>query len=394
MLKWWKKPVRPETGEPADGEPLATEPPPGDAATEMAPDADSPGAAEMEETAAAAAAAEVEAMPEYSAAAFTFGPEPGSHGEMAASAPAHEPGHAGANGTHAETRTAPRRRKRTRPQNKAPLGIVIAVGNQKGGVGKTTTTVHVAAALGLRGYDVLVIDLDPAAGATKHLGVDGNRFAGSLELLSGREKLDSVIMEDNLPEGVHLIPSRPQLSELDTLLSKFVDRMSILEGPLSAARKQYDFIFLDTAPVAAATTTVAAYAAAEWFLLSAFAHPLSLGGLSEAFSDIADVRAHRNRKLEVLGIVFTNVDTRAKNLRARVEAVIDEVMPGRKFHTWISQACVLPEASGRGITVFQMPKFETIKVARQYVDLSREIEQRVLNREAFLEGALPAVQCA
>jgi chromosome partitioning protein len=283
-------------------------------------------------------------------------------------------------------------KRRPKPKPGSPLGIVIAVGNQKGGVGKTTNTVHIAAALGLRGYKSLIIDLDPAAGATKHLGVDVNHYAGSLELLSGRETLQTVVIQENLPKGVHLVPSRPQLSELDLMLSKFVDRMSVLEGPLAEARKTYDFVLLDTAPVSAATTTVAAYASADWFLLSAFAHPLSLGGLSEAFNDIADVRAHRNGKLEVLGVVFSNVDIRAKNMRARVEAVIDDVMPGRKFQTWIPQACVVPDCSGKGVTLFQLPSYGRIKVAHQFMNLAREIEHRVLNREAFLDGTLAAPQ--
>src|SRR5690349_16714927 len=106
---------------------------------------------------------------------------------------------------------------------------VIAVGNQKGGVGKTTTTVHLAAALGQRGYRCLVIDLDPAAGATKHLGVPANSFAGSLELLTTDEALDSLIIADGMPAGVHLVAARPQLSEIDTLISKYVDRTRILD---------------------------------------------------------------------------------------------------------------------------------------------------------------------
>lgn len=160
------------------------------------------------------------------------------------------------------------------------LGVVIGVGNQKGGVGKTTNTVHLAAALGLRGYHCLIIDLDPAAGATKHLGVPENSFAGSLELLTGAETVENLAIADRLPVGVHLVPARPQLSELDTLLSKFVDRTRILEVPLANARQRHDFIFLDTAPAPGAVTTVATYSSAEWFLLSAFPHPLSLGGLS------------------------------------------------------------------------------------------------------------------
>lgn len=273
-------------------------------------------------------------------------------------------------------------------------GVVIAVGNQKGGVGKTTNTVHIAAALGQRGFHCLIMDLDPAAGATKHLGVPVNSFAGTLELLTTDETVESLAIADNMPPNVHLVPSRPQLSEIDNLVSKYVDRTRILERPTEEARKKYDFIFLDTGPSAAFTTTVSAYSTAEWFLLSAFPHPLSLGGLTEAFNDIADVRKHRNPGLEVLGVVFTNVDGRATRLRAQLEAVVNKALPGRRFDTSISQAVILPDASGRGKTLFQLPKFEDIPVAMQYIRLSIEVEHRVRHRETFLQGALDALPFA
>lgn len=269
------------------------------------------------------------------------------------------------------------------------LGTVIGVGNQKGGVGKTTNTVHLAAALGLRGYRCLVIDLDPAAGATKHLGVPENSFAGTLELLTGAEAVENLAVSDRMPENVHLIPARPQLSELESLLSKFVDRTRILDAPLATARQLYDFTFLDTAPAPGAVTTVATYSSAEWFLLSAFPHPLSLGGLTEAFNDIADVRRHRNPSLEVLGVVFTNVDGRATRLRGELEAVVGAALPGRSFETSISQAVILPEVSGRGKTLFQLPRFQRYAVAGQYQELALEVERRVANRAAFLAGSLP-----
>ena len=265
-------------------------------------------------------------------------------------------------------------------------GVLIAVGNQKGGVGKTTNTVHIAAALGLRGRRCLIIDLDPTAGATKHLGVPQESFVGTLELLTTDESIESLVVTERMPEGVHLIAARPQLNELDSLLSKFVDRTRILERPIRQARQLYDFIFLDTCPHPAATTTVAAYATAEWFLLSAFPHPLSLSGLSDAFKDIADARHHRNPNLEVLGIVFGNVDRRATRLRAELERVVNDAMPDRTFRSTISQAVILPELSGRGKTVYQIPSCTKIPAAHQYMLLACEIEHRVQNRESFLKG--------
>jgi chromosome partitioning protein len=270
------------------------------------------------------------------------------------------------------------------------LGAVIAVGNQKGGVGKSTNATHIAAALGQRGMHCLIIDLDPGAGSTKLLGVPIKSFSGSLELLTTDETVASLAISDKMPQGVHLVPSRPQLSEIETQLSKFVDRTRILERPLAEAREHYDFIFLDTGHLPAFTTTVAAYSSAEWFLLSAFAHPLSLGGLTDAFNDIADSRKHRNPLLEVLGVVFTAVDERTTRLRSRMETAVAEALPGRQFETSISQAIIVPDISEHGRTLFQLPKFRAIPTARQYLNLSVEIEHRVRHRREFLDGNLTA----
>lgn len=268
-------------------------------------------------------------------------------------------------------------------------GHVIGVGNQKGGTGKSTNTVHLAAALGLRGYRCLIVDLDPAAGATKHLGVPDNSFSGTLELLTREETIAGLAISERMPVGVHLVAARPELSGLDKLLSKYADHTSLLDRALAEARRHYDFVFLDTCPFAEFATTVAAYSSADWFLLSAFPHPLSLGGLTEAFKDIADVRRRRNAGLEVLGVIFCSVDGRATRLREQLDALVGEAVPGRRFDTVVSQAVILPEASGRGRTVFQYPKFFAIPAAQQYLRLSVEVEHRIRFREEFLRGQLP-----
>lgn len=270
-------------------------------------------------------------------------------------------------------------------------GAIIAVGNQKGGVGKSTNTVHLATALGEKGYLSLIIDLDPSAGSTKHLGIPPESFAGTLELLTTEETPETLAVTEKLPKGVHLIPARTELAELDHLLSKFADRTRILERALGLARPNYDFIFLDTPPNPGATPTVAAYSSADWFLLSTFPHPLAIGGLNEALKDIADVRARRNPGLEVLGVIITAVDARS-NLWREVEAVVSRALPGRGFQTIISQAIEIAKCSGRGKTLLQIKGSERHPVANQYRALAAEIEHRVQNREAFLQGNLPPLE--
>lgn len=270
---------------------------------------------------------------------------------------------------------------------KEPLGVVLAVGNQKGGVGKTTNTVHIAAALGEKGHRCLIIDLDPGAGATKHLGIKPDSFAGTFELITTDDGPSDLAVIDNMPKGVELIPARTELSEIDKHLSKFVDRTHVLDRGLELARHEYDFILLDTPPFAGATTTVAAYATADWFLLSAFPHILSIHGLNEALNDIADVRSRRNPKLEIIGLIFSSVDRRTR-AKVEVEELIKKHFPERAFSTYIAQAVALNQAAERGKTLFDIKRFRKHPVADQYRTIAGEIFERVTNREAFLAGKL------
>lgn len=265
-------------------------------------------------------------------------------------------------------------------------GVVIGVGNQKGGVGKTTTTVHVAAALGELGYKVLIIDADPAAGATKHLGIAEKSFAGTFELIT-REDSDpaSLAVEDGMPKNVSVIPSRTELAEVELYVSKFLDTKDLLRQPLEKAREIYDVILIDTPPSARFPTTVSTYVAADWFLLSAFPHALAIYGLNEALADITDVRAQRNPGLEILGVVITGVDGRTKGWR-EIDSLIKDNMAGRAFNTLISRAEVVVKASEKGKTVFQMRQFQNHKVLEQYRALTKEIEWRIMHREEFLAG--------
>lgn len=274
---------------------------------------------------------------------------------------------------------------------------VIAVGNQKGGVGKTTNTVHIATALGEIGRRCLVWDLDMNYGTTRHLGIPGDAFLGTFEVLMGEELAENVIIsgEDDvkLPDNVHVIASRRKLEQIDDALSsknKFVVRQHVLLDPLRLLRGKYDYIFLDTAPNAT-TPTVAAYAAAEWFLLSAMPDPFAVAGLKDALEDIDSARRHGNERLRVLGVILSGV---ARN--TRLGAVLTEyvekafTLPSGyclKFKTEIGRSIVIPEAQKQGQTVFQTEPRH--KVTEQYRELAREIEKRfAVLEEQETEAAL------
>jgi chromosome partitioning protein len=268
---------------------------------------------------------------------------------------------------------------------------VIAVGNQKGGVGKTTTCCHLAAALGEMGRRCLVWDLDMNHGATRHFGIPPETFLGTFEVLMGEEMPEDVIVTHddegvNLPANVHLISARRNLEKIDHALlskSKFVFLQDVLIKPLRSLYGKYDYIFLDTAPNAT-TPTIAAYKAAKWFVLTAMPDPFAIAGLTDALHDIEDAQNNGNDELRLLGVVLAGVDKRtrlANTLTSYVEETFT-IGPTRslKFKTTISRSTVVPQAQKDGKTVFQTDP--THKVAEQYRALAKEIEDRI----AMFEG--------
>ena len=263
---------------------------------------------------------------------------------------------------------------------------VIAVGNQKGGVAKTTNTVHLAAALGELGRRCLIIDLDMNQGATRHLGITSEAFLGSYEMLIGEELAEDVIITNDdegveLPENVHLISARRNLEKVESALlqvNKFIITQDVLIEPLKSLQGKYDYIFLDTAPNAT-TPTVAAYKAAKWFVLSAFPDPLAIAGLTDALLDIRAAQRHGNPALRILGVVLSGIDGRKTRLASSLIDYVEEKFsidggPSAKFKTTISRSTVVPEASKIGKTVFQTDSSH--KVTQQYRALAKEVEMR------------------
>lgn len=274
-------------------------------------------------------------------------------------------------------------------------GRVIAVGNQKGGVGKTTNTVHIARALAERGRKVLIIDLDMNHGATRHFGVEPEAFLGSFEMLIGAEPAENLVLtKDDLEEGggslpknLDLIPAARKLEGIDQAVmtrSKFMTPHDVLRAPIEQLRPRYDYIFLDTAPNAT-LPTLAAYMNADYFILSAMPDPFAIAGLNDAVRDIIDARSRGNSRLVLLGVVISAVDKRTSLANSLSDFVEKSFKGGEdaesvKFKTSIGRSTVIPQTQKVGKTLFET--HSTHKITDEYRRVAEEIEERLVKIES------------
>jgi chromosome partitioning protein len=264
--------------------------------------------------------------------------------------------------------------------------VVIAVGNQKGGVGKTTNTIQIAGALSELGRRSLIVDLDMTSGATKALRAPTEGWISSFELLTSAENAEDTIItnaeeEVPLPPNVHLVPSSRKLAELDTFLlqNPWVIHQDLLVEPIARLRGKYDYIFLDTPPQKT-KTTIPALKASDYAILSAMPDHLAVSALGEALQDIATAQKRANPRLTLLGVVVCAMPrpkTRlARELVNYVERTcVDPSGHTLKFKTEITRSVVLQEAQRVGKTIFQYQGDHP--VADQYRAVARELEERL-----------------
>jgi chromosome partitioning protein len=273
-------------------------------------------------------------------------------------------------------------------------GRVVAIGNQKGGVGKSTLTVHLSAALGEMGYQCLIWDLDMNRGASLQLGIPKEMpVLGSYEVLSGAEDPVEVIVRNGdfedieFPENVCLIPARRNLEEIDAVLSskyKFGNPKDILRPLIDSLRPSFDYIFLDTAPNLT-IPTVAAYKAATYFLLSAIPEPLAIEGLSDALQDIATVREQGNPDLRLIGVVISAIEGRTTRLQRELISYVEETFDRssdplmQSYITRISKTTYVCDSQKSGKTMLQA--YPEHKVTQQYRELALEIDSRLNTAE-------------
>jgi len=226
------------------------------------------------------------------------------------------------------------------------VGTILALANQKGGVGKTTTAVNVAACLAEAGARTLVVDLDPQANATSGLGERANGTS-SYDLLDGAP-LGEIVHRTRF-ENLDVVPARPELAGAAVELSGYGDGESFLAEALKPARESYSYVFVDCPP-SLGPLTVNGLAAADRVLVPVQCEYYALEGLAQLLHSVELVRARLNQKLALAGMLLTMVDGRTR-LAADVAAEVRRHFGELVFEAVVPRSVRLAEAPSHGLPI-------------------------------------------
>lgn len=253
------------------------------------------------------------------------------------------------------------------------LGAVIAIANQKGGVGKTTTSINLAASLAVLGQRVLLLDLDPQGNTTTGLGVDKQSIdLGMYELLMGECELDDAMMATNC-EGLNLVPASIDLAGAEVELVAAEEREHALARSLENYHGEaFDYVLIDCPP-ALNLLTINALTAAARVLITLQAEFYAMEGLSQLMHTIRRVRLRLNHRLLIDGILLTMVDRR-NNLALQVEKEVREYFGQQVYKQVIPRNVRLSEAPSFGVPV--MHHDVRSSGAQAYLAVARELMMR------------------
>jgi len=250
---------------------------------------------------------------------------------------------------------------------------IIAVSNQKGGVGKTTTAVNLAAALARAGHPTLLVDVDPQGNASSALGVPKHEAPwGIAEAMLGLESLRTCVLNTAQP-GLDLAPATPALVGAEIEMVGLPNRDRRLALALADLPRPYDFVLVDTPP-SLGLLTLNALVAADGVLVPLQAEYFAMEGLGELVRTIAAVRRGPNPRLVRDGIVLTMTDPRTRLCR-EVEAQAREVFGGEVFQAVVPRAVRLAEAPSHGKSIFGYAP--SSRAAESYSAVATELVERL-----------------
>lgn len=260
------------------------------------------------------------------------------------------------------------------------MAKVITVANQKGGVGKTTTTASLAFGLSKSGMKVLAIDADPQGSLTTILSrqnPDGinDTLADILEMVVAKKPVPAEYAVMQHPENVNFIPANVCLASTELKITGVYARERLLRMYIQQIRDRYDVIIIDSSPTLS-LMTINALVSADSVVIPTQAEHLSTKGFEQLFDTISQVRLD-NPELQISGILVTMADTRI-NSTNKIIARLQDDYGDKVFRTIIPRSCTAPEAAERGTSIFSYKKpGDDAKVATAYKNFTDEIKRSV-----------------
>ncbi|MAL16691.1 MAG: chromosome partitioning protein ParA [Balneola sp.] len=257
------------------------------------------------------------------------------------------------------------------------MGKVISIANQKGGVGKTTTAINLAASLAAVEHPTLVIDIDPQSNTTSGLGIDSKTVTNSVyEVMIGSTDIDETIRKTEL-DFLDLVPAHINLVGAEIEMIDREERERILKKAIESVRDKYDFVIIDCPP-SLGLLTINALTASDSIVIPVQCEYFALEGLGQLLNTIKIVRQHLNPELDIEGVLLTMYDTRTR-LSNQVADEVKRYFDDRVFKSVISRNVRLAEAPSFGKPALL---YDSTSVgSKNYLALAREIIKR--NKKMF-----------